>query len=197
MEATAIRTDNARPLATATSPLARAFSTLLKVLPEFDRLGDGSDVIRDAALLGIDIAQVAAADVMLGRRSVSLLCISSRLWNSPDEMEVVFHLKRELYREGRDVLLVPEQFVRRQPRLENAAFLAGMPDVRITGTERLSILAYLGLYEAVPLSELAALISGDDPVSGILKLVVDGALEMNLDETILHSSMVRLARARS
>lgn len=169
---------------------------LAMALPGVDYIGEDDDAAVVADSIGISAADCVLLDARVGGRPVTLMCISSATWHQSDEMVWVLELKRILEGEGKKAVLVPERFVRRQPRLRNALSLAEAGSCAIRAGDRMRVLSHLIEYGDATLVELAALVSAPDPVSAIFGLIVDGCLEMNLNAPIMPNSMIRIAEPK-
>jgi hypothetical protein len=154
------------------------------------RSGELEDLARE---LGIADHDYVCLDLRIGRQCASVVCIPSRLWVRPSAMALFFELKAAAVPLGYRVVLVPEQFVRRQPRLDNAKMVSATIDVEINPTDRMSILEYMLEHGGGTLAEVAGLVRHPDPVAAVLHLVTVGALDIDLNSPILPATEVRFA----
>jgi hypothetical protein len=152
------------------------------------------DTFTITAAIGIQDTGVVVREVSYRGKALTIICVPLGTWSSPGEMAMLLHLKTVMATLHRRVLLIPESWVRRQPRLDNALMVSGSAGSSMTVSTRMRVLTRLIEEDSASLSELAALVPGDDPVSGILHLVTLGLLEIDLDRSIMPTSLVSLAR---
>lgn len=158
---------------------------------------EGTGMVEDqAGLLGLGGSDFALINVAIGMRPVALVCVPERHWRDASMMVTFRELKRVAKGFGETVVLLPEGFVMRQPRLENAMLIAETRGAAMTATDRMSILGRLLEDGSATLSELASGIRHPDPVSAVLSLVTSGLLDMNLNAAILPTSVITMGGAR-
>ena len=153
-------------------------------------------VTRQAEELGLDERDFALVHVSVDRRSVALVAIPTRLWHDNKAMTLFHELKAGCAILGEHVVLVPEGFITRQPRLDNAMLMASARDVVMPISDRMSILEHLMETGSATLSELASGLRHPDPVNAIMGMVTSGLLDMNLDRPIMPNTVVTMAGAR-
>jgi hypothetical protein len=153
-------------------------------------------VARQAEDLGLDERDFAVVHVSVDRRRVALAAIPSRLWHDSDAMALFRELKAACAILGEHVVLVPEGFINRQPRLDNAMLMAGSRHIVVPIGDRMSILEHLLENGSATLSELASGLRHPDPVNAIMAMVTGGLLDMNLDRPIMPTTIVTMAGAR-
>ena len=195
--------DAARPRSTSTIPvpeqrrrrsLRQAAESLVLVHHSVKRLSDDGAIEEMADELMIGADDFAVISVAMSGREVSLVCVCSAAWRGPGR-HAFFELKAVAAASGRTVVLVPERFIRREPRLSNAMTIAGAQGVEIGLTDRMKILAHLVENGgSAPLLDLAVMVRGQEPVSAVMALVVEGGLYMDLDRTLLPSTEVHLVQ---
>lgn len=176
--------------------LRQCAEALVLVHPYVTRLPEDRVIedIADDLMIGPD--DFACLKVAMAGREVYLACIGTIAWRS-QRGRAFFELKALARALGHTVMLVPEAFIRREPRLGTALMIAGADGAEIGLTDRMKILAHLvDNGGSAPLLDLAALVRGDEPVSAILALVIEGGLYVNLDERILPSTEVQLVQPR-
>lgn len=173
--------------------LAEACDVLLAAIPGLSveyAVSEGETV---AAAIGLHSAGLVVREVLLHDRPVTIVCVPLEVWHCTASMTKLVGLRRAMSTIGRKVVLVCEGWVRRHPRMPDAEF--GKPAVtRSTMADRIRLLAYLIEHGDAPLSKLASLVPGDDPVSSILDLSTLGLLHVDLELPILSDSRVGLAR---
>lgn len=93
---------------------------------------------------------------------------------------------------GRRVCLVPEANLRRQPARANRELVSSAGAACLAPFDRVKVLdRILGDGGSSTLGEVACLVSGgDDPVAGVLSLVVAGVLRIDMDRAIDAESRV-------
>jgi hypothetical protein len=145
--------------------------------------------------LGFDGHEFVCLDVRVRNRRASLVCVPTRLWNRAGAMAMFFALKSAAMSLGHRVVIVPETFIRRQPRLENSIMVSAAAHVEVNATDRMVILEFLLEHGGGTLSEVASLIRHPDPVAAVLHLVTVGALDIDLNAPILPATEIRFASA--
>lgn len=160
-------------------------------------LRSSSGIVEEQAEdLGLDERDFAAVHVRVDKRAVVLAAIPSRIWHSSDAMALLHELKARCSLLGEHVVLVPEGFIGRQPRLDNAMLLRGARDVIMPISDRMSVLQHLIENGNSSIMELATCIRHPDPISAIMGMVTSGLLDMDLDRPIAPYSVVSMAGAR-
>lgn len=153
-----------------------------------------NEVVSDLALeLGFERHDFVCFDVRVRTRRATLVCVPSRLWHRQGAMAVFFDLKADASLLGHQVVLVPESFIRRQPRIDTAHVLMGAVDMEVSAGDRMSILEFLLENGGGALSDVASLVRHNDPVGAVLHLVTVGALDIDLNASIAPASEVRIA----
>ncbi|MBU1336906.1 MAG: hypothetical protein KJ944_10010 [Alphaproteobacteria bacterium] len=195
--------DAARPKFASTIPvperrrrrsLRQAAETLVLVHPSVKRLSDDGAIEEMAHDLMIGADDFAAINVAVSGREVTLVCVCSPAWRVPGR-HAFFELKAVAAASGRTVVLVPERFIRREPRLANAMLIAGAQGAEIGLTDRMKILAHLVENGgSAPLLDLAVMVRGEEPVDAVMALVIEGGLYIDLDRPILPSTEVHLVQ---
>lgn len=195
--------DAARPSSASIKPvpeqrrrrsLRQAAETLVLVHPSVKRLLDDGAVEEMADDLMIGADDFAAINVAVSGREVTLVCICNAAWHGTSR-HAFFELKAVAAASGRTVVLVPERFIRREPRLANAMMIAGAAGAEIGLTDRMKILSHLIDHGgSAPLIDLAVMVRGDEPVSAVMALVVEGGLFIDLDRPILPCTEVHLVQ---
>ncbi|WP_439602114.1 hypothetical protein [Devosia sp.] len=174
--------------------LRQSVETLILVHPSIRRLGDDGaiDELADELMIGPD--DFTSLKVRVSGREVNLVCVHSAAWRSPGR-HAFFELKAVAAASGHPVVLVPEAFIRREPRLTNAMMIAGAAGAEIGLTDRMNILAHLiDNGGSAPLLDLAVMVRGEEPVSAIMALVIEGGLYVDLDAPILPGTPVHLVQ---
>lgn len=173
--------------------LRRSAEALIRTSRCVTFLGDNETLADRAHHLGLEPYDLVCLDVRVADRLATLVCIPSRHWHRPGMMSLFFELKSECSAACQHVMLVPETFVRRQPRSETARMLLASIDIEMSATDRMNILAYMLEHGGGRLSDVAGLVRHDDPVGAVLNLVTVGALDIDLSAAIAPASEVRLA----
>lgn len=172
--------------------LRRAVEALVMAFPGIRRLPDDDHVEEAAFELGFQPHDLVVVQVAVGHRELDLVIVPTKV-RRRDGMSMFFELKSAAAARGRTVILVPESFVRREPRLTNAFVIAEAAETTVGPTDRMRMLVHLiESGGSAPLLDLAGLVSSGDPVAGVLGLVVEGGLHMNLDNRLMPSSRVHL-----
>lgn len=172
--------------------LRRAAEALVMAYPGIRRLPDDHGIEETAAELGLEPHELVVVPVAIGHRAVDLVVVPTRT-RRRGGMPLFFELKASAATIGRTVVLVPESFVRREPRLTNAFVIAEAAETAVGATDRMRMLVHLiENGGSAPLLDLAGLVNSVDPVAGVLGLVVEGGLHMDLDARLMPSSQVHL-----
>jgi hypothetical protein len=174
--------------------LRQSAEALVLVHPSVRRLTD--DRVPDdlADDLMIPAEDFTAIKVALGRREVYLVCVCNAAWRGHGR-HAFLELKTLAATMGHTVVLVPESFIRREPRLTNAMMIAGAEGAEIGLTDRMKLLAHLiDNGGSAPLLDLAVMVRGEEPISAIMALVVEGGLYVDLDKPILPATEVHLVQ---
>lgn len=157
-----------------------------------------NEAVHDLALdHGLDRQDYCLFQVKLGARSVCLVCVPSSHWHYPPLMKRFLEMKAAAEFCGHQVLLVPETFIRRQPRLGNSQLLARSMDLEVTGTDRMTVMCFLLENGGGTLSEVAGLLQHDDPVGAVLHLASVGAVDIDLGAMIAPATRVSFPAVRS
>lgn len=172
--------------------LRRSAEALLLSHRAINFVGEHDEVSELGIALGLERHDFCALEVHIKDRRAVLVCVPSRLWQRSDEMSVFHDLKLVSATHGYQVLLVPESFVRRQPRNDNALLIAGTANFHVSPTDRMSILGHLIEHGDASIYELAGLVKHSDPISAVLHLVTTGALYLDLNTRITPHSIVHL-----
>lgn len=174
--------------------LRQSVEALILVHPSVRRLTDDRAVDDLADDLMIASEDFTVLKVELGRREVYLVCVSNAAWRNRSRHSF-FALKALAAKTDRTVVLVPESFIRREPRLSNAMMIASAAGAEIGLSDRMKLLAHLiDNGGSAPLVDLAVLVRGEDPISAIMALVVEGGLYVDLEKPILPGTEVHLVQ---
>ncbi|WP_162783607.1 hypothetical protein [Devosia naphthalenivorans] len=168
---------------------------LIRMQPGMDHSG-GNDTISSMALQsGFKWSDLVITSVAMCSRNFTLIGVPMRHWHRPDTMARIHALKSAAIDAGHRCVLVPENAVQKQPRLENATLIDGSRNVEATATERMALLACLIEFGDCSLSDCATLFHGNDPYGAILNLAAKGIVNMDLDVPIGPHSLVKLPAA--
>lgn len=174
--------------------LRRAAEALVMVHPDVEHLPDDDGLAELGEGCGLDPDDFLAINLRMGRRTFTMVCVRRALWGG-DGLRPFMRMKEIAAAAGRSIVLVPESFIRREPRSSNALMIAGAAGVGMRLGERMKILAHLiENGGSAPLVDLAILVNGPDPVAALLNLVVEGGLHLDIDRSILPSSEVHLVQ---
>lgn len=166
---------------------------LIRANPACKYIGGNAPVEALAARLGFMPHDLAIADVKIGRRVLTLICVPHRIWDRAYPSAKVIDLRFQARQEGHAAILVPQSVVEREPRLGNSQLLARTKSVTLDATCRMAVLAHLIENGASCLSELAGLVKHADPFGAVLQLVTTGAVSIDLDKCITPYTMVDIA----
>lgn len=170
---------------------------LIAANPTCRYIGGNAAVEHIAFRAGFEPHELAIADVRIGRRIVTLICVPHRIWDQPLPSARVIDLRFRAREAGHAAILVPQAVVEREPRLGNSQLLARTVNVKVDATARMTVLAHLIENGACCLSELAGLIEHHDPFGAVLHLVTTGVIALNIEQCITPYSMVDIANPAS
>ncbi len=166
---------------------------LISANPACKYIGGNAPVEALASRLGFMPHDLAIADVKIGRRILTLICVPHRVWDNPLPSALVIDLRVKARLAGHVAILVPQAVVEREPRLGNSQLLARTARIKVDATSRMAVLAHLIENGASCLSELAGLVTHPDPFGAVLQLVTTGAIALDLNTCITPYSMVDIA----
>jgi hypothetical protein len=167
---------------------------LISANPACRYIGGNSAVEHIAGRVGFEPHDLAIADVKIGRRVVTLICVPHRIWDRAFPSAKAIDLRFQARQAGHAAILVPQAVVEREPRLGNSQLLARTVNIKVDITSRMIVLAHLIEHGACCLSELAGLINHADPFGAVLHLVTTGAIALNIEHCITPYSMVDIAK---
>lgn len=156
-------------------------------------IGGNAAVEKIAADCGFEPHDLAVADVKVGRRVITLICVPHRIWDRTTPSTAAIAVRMKARNAGYSAVLVPQAVVEREPRLGNSELLARTATITVDATSRMRVLAHLIENGTCCLSELAALLDHRDPFGAVLHMVVTGALALNIGQCITPYSMVDIA----
>jgi hypothetical protein len=159
-------------------------------------IGGNKPVEAIAAKLGFQPHDLAIADVKIGKRIVTMICVPHRAWDTPYTAAKSVELRVEARMAGYNAILVPQAVVEREPRLGNSQLLARTAKFKVDATTRMAVLHYLIEHGPSCLSELADIVTHIDPFGAVLHLATTGAVEIDLEQCITPYTMVDIASPR-
>ena len=159
-------------------------------------IGGNAAVENIAARIGFEPHDLAIADVKIGRRIITLICVPHRIWNRSFPSAKCIDLRFQARQAGYAAVLVPQTVVEREPRLGNSQLLSGTRSIKVGASCRMAVLAHLIENGASCLSELACLVQHRDPFGAVLSLVAVGVLAIDMAQDITPYSMVDIAKPR-
>jgi hypothetical protein len=124
--------------------------------------------------------------------SFTVIFVPLRLWYRSNWKRRALELKCFLRARGKRCIISPASFVDRQPRLQNAKFIATCARFHVTATDRLNVLAALDEFHSLSIIEAAGLVHGSDPAAALLGLVHQGALALDPDKPIGPHTLLRV-----
>lgn len=173
--------------------LHRQIRDLISANPACKYIGGNAPIEALAARLGFMPHDLAIADVKIGRRILTLICVPHRIWDRAYPSAKVIDLRMQARQAGHAAILVPQAVVEREPRLGNSQLLARTKTVTLDATSRMAVFAHLIENGASCLSELAALVKHRDPFGAVLQLVTTGAIAIDLDQCITPYTLADIA----
>jgi hypothetical protein len=177
--------------------LHQQLKDLITANPSCHYIGGNSGVERIAASAGFESHELAIADVRIGRRIVTLICVPHRIWDQSLPSARALDLRFQAREAGHAAILVPQAVVEREPRLGNSQLLARTVKIKVDATSRMAVLAYLIENGASCLAELAGLIDHSDPFGAVLHMITTGAIALNIEQCITPYSLVDIASPAS
>lgn len=170
---------------------------LVRAYRRSEYIGGNAMVETMAQEIGFEPHDLCICDIRINGRLVTLICVPHNVWNRAYAMGRVIDLRFRARKAGYNVVLVPQGFVERQPRSDNASMLRRLAKVRVDATTRMIILAHLIENGDCALAELADLIEHPDPFGAVLHLVAVGAVSIDINQCITPYTMVGLPDPRS
>jgi hypothetical protein len=171
--------------------LEKVVDVLIAAQPGFESLGN--DAVAEGLRLQHHFCEhdVAAVRVLCAGVRITALIVPRRLWHSSAHLARLVKLRAAVRALGHPSLLVPEGFVRRQPRLGNARLLAGAADIAVSGGDRMSILKLLTELPGSSLEECAEAVRlSEDPFGAVLALACAGDIEIDPREPFTPFSVI-------
>lgn len=166
---------------------------LISANPACRYIGGNSAVEAIAARLGFLPHDLAIADLKIGRRIITLVCVPHRIWDQAFPSAKVIDLRFQAREAGHAAVLVPQAVIEREPRLGNSQLLARTASIKVDATSRMLVLAHLIENGSSCLSELAGLIQHADPFGAILHLVTTGVIAIDMKWCITPYTMANIA----
>lgn len=157
-------------------------------------VGEHDEVAEIGIELGLERHDFCTLEVRIKDRRVVVVCVPSRHWQSKATMETFHELKALSVLHGYTVLLVPQSFIQRQPRFDNAMLVSPTAGVTVSPSDRMSILGHLIEHGDASVYELASLVKHGDPISCVLHLVTTGALHLDLNTRITPHTLIGLSQ---
>lgn len=106
------------------------------------------------------------------------------------------HLRGVLALKGASLNQVSYEFLFSQPRWANMCSLFSCRFTSVKASDRLAICAEINRQGSLELEDCAALVrTSKRPCNVVLAMIVDGTLEINLDEPIMPHSLLKLSTA--
>jgi hypothetical protein len=134
--------------------------------------------------------------VRLHQTEFTVIAVGRKTWRRPEDKERLHLLKRAAEHAGRRILLVPPTPITRQPRLDNSRWIASCSGIRVTSTERSTVITHLYSAPRASLVEVASRLRRGDAAAAILSLVAAGDIELDFNQPITPTTVVKLARRR-
>lgn len=173
--------------------LQRQIRDLVTANPHCKYVGGNAAVENIAARLGFEPHDLAIADVKIGRRIVTMICVPHRVWDTPYTAAKSIDLRVEARMAGYNAILVPQAVVEREPRLGNSQRLARTAKFKVDATSRMAILHHLIEHGPSCLSELADVVVHVDPIGAVLHMATTGAVDIDLNQCITPYTLVDIA----
>lgn len=173
--------------------LTRNVRVLIEAHPKTDELGQDDLVEHLAAKHGFDAFDLSIHRVSFGRFIRTLVCVPYHTAQTPGRRDALVALKRNAADFGHPVILVPEGFIQRQPRLWNSRMIQLATEIHVRAEDRVAILVHLIENGWSTLVDCAGIVRHDAPVTVVLNLVAEGVLSMRMDHPIGPNSRVWIA----
>lgn len=152
-----------------------AASKRMKVIPPDQRV--------DAALRrhGFDDNQVATAHIYVDGVRVTVICIPSRMWHAANEMARLRRVKTGLAHNGLRVMLIPEAFIQREPRLGTSRAIEEATGVHVSMADRSAVLEHLlARGGRSTLIRCASVVKNPVPIHCVLAMFSRGILNFDI-----------------
>lgn len=131
--------------------------------------------------IGLDPDSLVILRVLVELTPVTLVVVPNPIWTSPGEHARLIELKETAAFAAHRCVLVPEGFIQRQPRLDNARLIEASGATAVTADQRISLLAYLVSNGTSPLADCAAAIRHDTPAAAVLQMAASGIVTLRDD----------------
>lgn len=158
--------------------LRRNAVSLIRAHPLIEILCVDKFVSGLATGLGLDADSLVILRVLVHLTPVTLVIVPNSVWTSPSDHSRLLELKATAAFTGHRCVLVPEPFIQRQPRLDNARLIEGSGAASVTADQRLSLLAHLISNGPSSLADCAGAIRHDTPAAAVLQMAASGIVTL-------------------
>ena len=171
--------------------LARDLAALVIADHRTKFLGDHLEVERLATVHNLGQEGLAITRIVLCGKVVTLICVPADKWSGPLRFRLRA-LKAEAATLGHRCVLVPANFVRRQPRLENSQAIMRNRAVRVSATARLRIVGLLIDQGWATIMDCCSALDHPDAVGALFHLIAVGTIRIDLNQPITPFTIVEL-----
>lgn len=154
-------------------------------------LGDDPVVSHLLATEGLGVDDVFVLRVSVAGRSVTALCVPTRVWHDPEQRAALHRIKAEADEAGTRCVLVPSKWFRGSLRGSTARIIARARSVRYTQAQSEAILGYVRAHRIVTIRDCVDLLQGHpDPVAVVLAHCAHGSIELDRSQPLSSDSYV-------
>jgi len=157
-------------------------------------LGGDAEVERLALLHNLGREGIAITKIDSFGKVVTLICVPADKWSGQIRCRLRA-LKTEAANIGHRCVLVPANFVRRQPRLENSQAIMRNRGVHVSATARLRIVGLLIDQGWSTIMDCCSVLDHQDAVGALFHLIAIGTIKIDLNQPITPFSLVELTSA--
>jgi hypothetical protein len=174
--------------------LARNITTMITAHPRTTALGHDDIVEHIADQQGLGRA-LSIHRIVIGQRIRTLIGVPDRVQRHKASRVQLLALKHAAAAAGHPVILVPESFIQRQPRLSNLRMIEEASGVVVRAEHRIAVLMHLVETGHSTIIDCAAVVHHDTPISLLLRLVADGVIRISTNRPIGPHTRVDLVEA--
>ncbi len=164
--------------------------------PRLAVLGEDPVVDHLIASHGFGWHDLVALRLYADGRTITAICVPTRLWRDPDAKSRLLELKSEARLERTACVLVPQRWLRASIRGSVARTIARSRGVQYARAQADAVLAHLTESRISTIAESAACVRDHhDPMSIVLSLASQGFIELDRSAPLRAETLVSVARS--
>lgn len=172
-------------LASEFRKLAAAARNYMSSRPRLFPLGEDPLVRQLVSSAGLGELDVYIHRTGAGQRTVTALCIPTRVWRDNDSRRRLLEIKQQAKALRTSCILVPQRWLRAPVRSSVARVLAAARNISYSRRQKGDVLGHLKEARISSLYETASAIAEhDDPVGAVLAMACHGLLELDRSKVI-------------